>query len=177
MFRGIISMPEAQYLGFGLMMPWENNLEIQFALWKDGFASGKIDRLKEICGSEKVVGIFCYKCDMETQTFSYHIACENKLNALSSEFETLKLKTLDYAHFENDCTDVEERFITYEALCNEIWGQWLPESKYISLIEPETFGCVDGYASLELYTPENPNDGSYNLKMLLPIKRKQTNPI
>lgn len=144
----------------------------QFDLWKDGFASGKIDRLKEVCGSEQVVGIFCYKCDMETRTFSYHIACENKLNALSSEFEVLKLEALDYSHFENDCTDVEERFIKYDALCNEIWGQWLPKTNYISLIEPETLGCVDGYALLEIYTPENPTDGSYNLKMLLPIKRK-----
>ena len=103
---------------------------------------------------------------------TYHIACENKLNALSSEFEVLKLEALDYAHFENDCTDVEERFIKYDALCNEIWGQWLPKTNYISLIEPETLGCVDGYALLEIYTPENPTDGSYNLKMLLPIKRK-----
>ena len=141
-------------------------------VWKDGFASGKIDRLKEVCGSEQVVGIFCYKCDMETRTFSYHIACENKLNALSSEFEVLKLEALDYAHFENDCTDVEERFIKYDALCNEIRGQWLPKTNYISLIEPETLGCVDGYALLEIYTQENPTDGSYNLKMLLPIKRK-----
>ena len=141
-------------------------------VWKDGFASGKIDRLKEVCGSEQVVGIFCYKCDMETRTFSYHIACENKLNALSSEFEVLKLEALDYAHFENDCTDVEERFIKYDALCNEILVKWLPKTNYISLIEPETLGCVDGYALLEIYTPENPTDGSYNLKMLLPIKRK-----
>ena len=48
MFRNIMSKPETRYLGFGLMMPWENNLEIQFNLWKDGFASGKINRLKEI---------------------------------------------------------------------------------------------------------------------------------
>ena len=82
MFIDIISKPETQYLGFGLMMPWENNLEIQFNLWKDGFASGKINRLKEICG------------------------------------------------------------------------------------------CIEGYALLEIYTPENPTDGSYNLEMLLPIKRK-----
>ena len=87
MFRDILAMPETRYLGFGMMMPWEDNLEIQFNFWKEAFASGKIDKLKEICETEQVVGIFCYKCDMETQTFSYHIACENKLNTLSSEFE------------------------------------------------------------------------------------------
>ena len=32
MFKNIISMPETKYLGFGLMMPWEDNLEIQFNL-------------------------------------------------------------------------------------------------------------------------------------------------
>ena len=172
MIKDIISMPETQYLGFGLMMPWENNLEMQFNLWKEAFSLGKIDRLKEICGSEQVVGIFCYRCDMETKTFSYHIACENKLNAVSAEFEGLKLEALSYARFENNCTDVEQRFVKYNALCDEIWGQWLPNSDYISLIEPETFGCVEGYALIEIYTPENPTDSSYNLEMLLPIQRK-----
>ena len=35
MFKNIISMPKTKYLGFGLMIPWEDNLEIQFNLWKD----------------------------------------------------------------------------------------------------------------------------------------------
>lgn len=172
MFKNIVSLPETKYLGFGVIMPWENNLEIQFGLWKEASESGKIDRLKEICGSEQVIGIFCYKCDMETQTFSYHIACENKLNVKSSEFEELKLEALTYACFENRCTDVEQRYAEYNTLCDEIWGQWLPKSNYVSLIEPETFGCVEGYALIEIYTPENPLNGAYNLEMLLPIKRK-----
>ena len=58
MFKNIISMPETKYLGFGLMMPWEDNLEIQFNFWKEAFASGIIDKLKEVCGSEQVVGVF-----------------------------------------------------------------------------------------------------------------------
>ena len=116
--------------------------------------------------------VFCYKCDMDTRTFSYHIACENKLNASSSEFEELKLEALTYARFENNCTNAEQRFAQYNALCEEIWGQWLPDSNYISLIEPENFGCVDGYALLEIYNPENPTSDAYNLEMLLPIKRK-----
>ena len=172
MFKDIILMPETKYLGFGIMMPWQNNLEIQFGLWKEAFEFGKIDRLKAICGSEQVIGIFCYKCDMETQTFSYHIACENKQNAISAEFEELKLEALSFACFENSCTDVEKRYVEYDALCDEIWGQWLPNSNYISLIDPETFGCVEGYALLEIYTPENPMGGLYYLKMLLPIKKK-----
>lgn len=172
MFKDIISMPETKYLGFGLMMPWEDNLKIQFDIWKEAFESGKVDKLKEICGSEQVIGVFCYKCDMDTRTFSYHIACENKLDASSSEFEELKLEALTYARFENNCTNAEQRFAQYNALCDEIWGQWLPDSNYISLIEPETFGCVDGYALLEIYNPENPTSDAYNLEMLLPIKRK-----
>lgn len=171
MFKEIISMPETRYLGFGIMMPWENNLEIQFDFWKEAFRSGKVDRLKKMCGSEQVVGIFCYKCDMETHTFSYHIACENKLNASAPEFEELKLEAVSYAHFANTCTDKNERFAKYNALCDEIWGQWLPESGYISLIETDTLGCVEGYASLEIYTPEDPAAGSYDLEIYLPIKR------
>lgn len=46
MFKNIISMPKTKYLGFGLMIPWEDNLEIQFNLWKDAFTTGKIDKLK-----------------------------------------------------------------------------------------------------------------------------------
>lgn len=79
---------------------------------------------------------------------------------------------MSYACFENECTDVKERHTKYDELCNEIWGQWLPNSNYISLIETETFGCIEGYALLEIYTPENPTDGLYNLEMLLPIMRK-----
>jgi hypothetical protein len=30
----------------------------------------------------------------------------------------------------------------------EIWKKWLPQSGYVSLIEPETKGCEEGYASL-----------------------------
>ena len=172
MFKEIISIPETKYLGFGIMMPWENNLEMQFNIWEEAFKTGKIDKLKEVCGSEKVIGIFCYRCDMEAQTFSYHIACENKLNATSMEFEELKLNTLDFACFENNCTDIEQRFVKYNVLCDEIWGQWLPDSNYISLIEPETFGCAEGYAMIEIFTPENPSNGSYDLKMMLPIKKK-----
>lgn len=78
---------------------------------------------------------------------------------------------MNYACFENDCCDAEDRYTKYDALCNEIWGQWLPNSNYISLIEPETFGCIEGYALLEIYTPENPTGGSYHLEMLLPIKK------
>lgn len=97
MFNKIISMPETMYLGFGIMIPWDNNLEIQFNFWREAFASGRINKLKKICGSEQVVGIFCYKCDMEMQTFSYHIACENKLNASNPDFDELRLVALDFA--------------------------------------------------------------------------------
>ena len=172
MFNKIISMPETMYLGFGIMIPWDNNLEIQFNFWREAFASGRINKLKKLCGSEQVVGIFCYKCDMEMQTFSYHIACENKLNASNPDFDELRLVALDFACFKNNCTDANQRFDQYNALCDEIWGSWLPDSDYISLIEPETLGCVEGYALLEIYTPENPTTGSYTLEMFLPIKSK-----
>ena len=119
-----------------------------------------------------MIGLFCYKCDMDSQTFSYHIACENKQNAQSPEFEELVLEELTFSRFKISCTDFEQRFETYNSLCEEIWGQWLPNSNYVSLIEPETFGCVEGYASIEIYTPENPTNSSYKLEMLLPVKNK-----
>lgn len=170
MFKGLIQLPETKYLGFGIMMPWEDNLDIQFGLWQNSF--DKIKTLKELCGSEQAIGIFCYRCDTETRTFSYHIACENKRNAFSEEFEELKLFAGTFAQFENVCDDFSQRFNAYNDLCDEIWGQWLPDSDYISLIELETSGCIEGYALLEIYDPDNPETIPYRFKMLLPVKNK-----
>lgn len=171
MYENIIQLPETQYLGFGIMMPWENNLEIQFNLWEEAEASHKIDRLKKMCGSDRAVGIFCYRCDMEKHTFSYHIACENKKNAYSEEFEQLTINAGTFAQFKNVCSDIDDRFQNYNDLCNEIWGQWLPNSEYVSLIELETLGCVEGYAALEIYHPTNPTIVPYQFEMLLPVKK------
>lgn len=171
MFENIIQLPEKSYLGFGIMMPWENNLDIQFGLWKKAVASQKINALKALCKSEQAVGIFCYKCDTENRAFSYHIACENKTNASETEFEELKINAGEFAVFKNICNDHSEVFKTYNELCDEIWGQWLPTSGYTSLIELETFGCVEGYASIEIFHPDDPTVVPYQLEMLLPIKK------
>ena len=172
MYKGLIELPERKYLGFGIMMPWENNLEIQFGLWLNGIESQKIKTLEELCGNDQATGIFCYRCDPETKTFSYHIACENKNNASSTEFEALKINAGTFAQFENKCDDYSDRFKAYNDLCEEIWGQWLPNSGYISLIELETLGCVEGYASLEIYDTGDPMTVPYRFKILLPVKRK-----
>lgn len=170
MYKGLIQLPETKYLGFGIMMPWENNLEIQFNLWQKAMVSEKMKMLKKLCGSEQAIGIFCYRCDVETHTFSYHIACENKRNAVSTEFEELKIYAGTYARFENECQDLSNRFECYNDLCDEIWGRWLPNSEYVSLIELETLGCVEGYALLEIYYPDNLTNIPYQLEMLLPVR-------
>ena len=174
MYKGLIELPETKYLGFGIMMPWENNLEMQFGLWQKGITSQKIKTLKELCGSDQATGIFCYRCDAGAKTFSYHVACENKNNASGSEFEELKINAGTFAQFENTCDVFSDRFKAYNDLCEEIWGQWLPASGYISLIELETLGCTEGYASLEIYDTGVPVTVPYRLKMLLPVKRKLT---
>ena len=156
------------------MMPWENNLEMQFGLWQKGITSQKIKTLKELCGSDQATGIFCYRCDAGAKIFSYHVACENKNNASGSEFEELKINAGTFAQFENTCDVFSDRFKAYNDLCEEIWGQWLPDSGYISLIELETLGCTEGYASLEIYDIGDPMTVPYRLKMLLPVKRKLT---
>lgn len=169
MFDGFVQLPETEYLGFGVMMPWENNLEIQFGLWED---TEKIQRLKTLCGSEQAVGVFCYRCDAEKHTFSYHIACENKNNSSAAEFERLKINAGSFAAFKNTCCGYSERFSAYNELCDEIWGKWLPDSGYISLIELETFGCVEGFASLEIFSPDDPSVIPYQLKILLPVEKR-----
>ena len=171
MFDGIIQLSEKRFLGYGIMMPWENNLEIQFDLWKKAVSSQKIKKLMELTGSNQVVGIFCYRCDTENHTFSYHIACENKNNAISTEFEDLKTNAGSFAVFKNMCNHHSDKFKSYNDLCDEVWGQWLPNSGYTSLIELETFGCVEGYASIEVFYPDNPTVVPYQFEMLLPIKK------
>ncbi len=171
MFERIIQLPEKRYLGFGIMMPWENNLEMQFGLWKKVVSSQLIKKLKALSGSEQVVGIFCYRCDAENHTFSYHIACENKNNAVNTEFEDLKIKGGTFAVFKNECNNHSNVFKSYNDLCDEVWGQWLPNSEYTSLIELETLGCVEGYASIELFHPDNPTIIPYQLEMLLPVSK------
>lgn len=153
------------------MMPWENNLEVQFGLWKETVSSPKIKRLRKLSGSEQAVGIFCYRCDTNNHTFSYHIACENKNNVSSTKFESLKINAGTFAVFKNVCNKNSDVFKSYNDLCNEIWGQWLPNSGYTSLIELETFGCVEGYASIEFFYPDNPTIVPYQFNMLLPVKR------
>lgn len=170
MFEKIIQLPEKRFLGYGIMMPWENNLEMQFDLWKKAVSSQKIEKLRKLTGSNQVAGIFCYRCDAENHTFSYHVACENQKNAFSTEFEDLKINAGTFAVFKNVCDDYADVLKSYNDLCEEVWGQWLPNSEYISLIELETFGCVEGYASLEFFHPDNPAIVPYQFEMLLPVK-------
>ena len=171
MFDGIIQLPERKFLGYGIMMPWENNLDMQFDLWKKAVSSKKIKKLMELTGSDQAVGIFCYRCDNENHTFSYHIACENKNNAISTEFEDLKTNAGSFAVFKNMCNYHSDMFKSYNDLCEEVWGQWLPNSDYTSLIELETFGCVEGYASIEVFHPDNPAVVPYQFEMLLPVEK------
>lgn len=170
MYKGLVQLPETKYLGYGIMMPWENNLEMQFDLWREVVSSEKSKMLQELCGSEQLLGIFCYRCDAKANTFSYHIACENKRNAICHGFDELKVYAGTYARFEDVCENSADRLKCYNDLCDEIWGQWLPNSEYISLIELETMGCVEGYASLEVYHPGTPMTIPYRLEVLLPVK-------
>lgn len=170
LFKGLISLPEAQYLALGIMMPWENNLDMQFGFWREMAENGTIDRLKAHCGGGEVVGLFCYRCDMEEKTFSYHIACENRNGVSPGPFEALTMKALCYARFENACASRAEHFTAYEQLCEAFWGKWLPQSGYVSLIEPETGGCLPGYAAMERFQPEIPLDGCW-METLFPVRK------
>ncbi len=172
MFKDIITLPEKKYLGFGKMIPWENSMQIQFKMWDEGFADGRISKLKKLCQSDKVLGIFCYRCDNDTHTFSYHIACENISNEVNDEFDELTLLPLTFARFTGICSDLNQRVSTYNSLCDEIWKHWLSENEYISLIELETNGGIEGYASVEIFNPENPSNVPYNFEIWLPIKNK-----
>lgn len=169
LYKGLICLPETRYLAAGVMMPWENNLDRQFGCWREMKENGMLDQMRERCGGE-IVGLFCYHCDMEKRMFSYHVACENRSDASPGPFEELILKALCYARFEDACASREERFATYERLCEAFWGQWLPQSGYVSLIEPETGGGLPGYAAVERYQPEAPL-GACRMELLFPVAK------
>ena len=170
LFRGLLTLPETRCLAVGIHMPWENNLPLQFAFWQAAQKSGLITQLRERCGGN-IVGLFCHDCDMEARTFSYHIACENRRFSPPGSFEALILKPLTYARFEGVCASPSDRFAAYERLCEAFWGQWLPGSGYISLIEPDTCACHPGYAAIERFEPEVPLS-AYRLTMLFPVEKQ-----
>ena len=170
-FLGLTAMPGTRYLAVGIMMPWEDNLRIQFGFWKQAEEQGVIARLRERCGSERVVGLFCYRCDMDKRMFSYHIACENRLAAPPGSFEELVLRPLTYARFQGGCAAGEDAHAAYEQTCEAFWGEWLPSSGYVSLIEPETGGCQPGYAAIEAFSPQVPL-AAYRLEALFPVEKK-----
>ena len=169
-YKGLLVWPEKRYLALGIAMPWENNLAMQFGFWREAQESGQIARLKERAGGE-VVGLFCWHCDMTAKTFSYHIACENRNDASPGPFEALTLGPQMYACFEGDCAEPSDAHAAYERLCGAFWGEWLPESGFESLIEPDTFACEPGYAAIERFDPEVPL-GAYRLEMMVPVRRK-----
>lgn len=171
-FKGLEALPEKRYLAIGIMMPWEDNLGIQFGFWREASENGTIAQLKERCGSEEVVGIFCYRCDMAEKTFSYHIACENKNGASPGPFEPLVLKPLTYARFEGGCEAQEDGHAAYEQVCDAFWGCWLPASGCVSLIEPDTGGCEPGYAAIERFAPEIPL-AAYHMEIRFPVSQGQ----
>lgn len=172
MFKEIVTLSEKKYLGFGKMIPWENSMQIQFDMWDKEVADGSIAKLKKICKTDEVVGIFCYRCDNDTQTFSYHISCENNSKVIRDEFDEITLLSQKYARFLGTCSDLDQRVSTYNSLCDEIWKDWVPENEYQSLIELETNGGIEGYASIEIFHPENPLIVPYNFEIWLPIKDK-----
>ncbi|WP_167958409.1 GyrI-like domain-containing protein [Anaerosporobacter faecicola] len=173
MFKDIVEQSEKKYLGFGITIPWENNIEIQFDFWKRNLENGKIEALKEFCHAEEVYGLFCYRCNCDRKTFSYHIVCENKQNKKDKQYEELTLYASDFARFVHTYEDRKQIYTQYTALCDEIWGKWLPNSDYVSLIELETNGCIEGYASIERYQCNNPTFTPNEFEIWIPVSKIQ----
>ncbi len=170
--QSFIECGQLNLLGKGKMLPWDNSMKIQFEMWKEYYNNGTIERLMKLCNTDKVYGLFCYKCDVDNKTFSYHIVCENIPQVKSNEFEEFSLFPSKYVMFKTSSnSEFENKYIFYNDLCDEIWKEWLPKSGYISLIEPETKGCEDGYASLELYNPINPQSNPFEIEIWLPIEK------
>jgi predicted transcriptional regulator YdeE len=167
----IVSCDQLNLLELGQMLPWENSIKMQFKMWNRYYSDGTIRRLMDLCKTDKVYGLFCYKCDMDTQTFSYHIVCERPSEIRNTEFEEFTLYPSQYGIFKTHGNSIANKHIIYNELCDAIWKEWLSKSGYISLIEPETKGCEEGYASLEIYNSINPQITPYEIEIWLPISK------
>lgn len=142
---------------------------------------GSIERLKEAACSNTVYLLFCNTCvhndEEKCYVCSYDIACENlNKSDVISGLEIVRLNPCEYAVFdcEFDCeTTLQDAHEKPDAL---FWGEWLKENPYVSAIDDPANWKANGFASIELYSPFDPDAERFNVKIWYPIIKKE-NPI
>ena len=162
------------YLGFGRDHDFEGSIEKELELWDLCSKDGTIDKLRTLTKTDNVYGLFCYRYDVTSNRFSYHIACEvsDDCSNENAEFETLFLHSSAYAVFRIEVDGSLPKKHAYEKINDIIWIEWLPNSGYISMIEPETNASIAGTAAINIFTPFDINADKFIMEIWLPITQK-----
>ena len=58
----------------------------------------------------------------------------------------------------------------YKRINDAFWGQWLPKTNYVSIIDHDYNA---GYASIELWEPVAVTASDFDLTIWVPIKEKE----
>ena len=140
-----------------------------------------IERLKKAAGSEVVYILFCNTCVRNDAEKCYDcscdIACENLSGAKAADgFEIVRLLPCEYAVFDCDFNGGIAMQTAHEKPDALFWGEWLKENPYVSAIDDPANWLGNGYASIELYSPFDPDADIFNAKIWYPIIRKGKNP-
>ena len=142
-----------------------------------GLDDGSVERLKKTAQSETVSILFCNTCvrnDAEKcYDCGYDIACENRNGVKPGDgFDIVRLLPCEYALFDCDFNGEISIQDSHEKVDALFWGEWLKENPYICAIDDPANWTGNGYASIELYTPLNPDVNKFNAKIWYPIIRK-----
>jgi predicted transcriptional regulator YdeE len=110
----------------------------------------------------------CYDC-------SYDIACENLNNQkIDVEFEIVRLNPCEYAVVTCEFDSETSMRDAHEKPDSIFWGEWLKENPYTSAIDDLVNWRGNGYASIEQYSPFDPDTEKFVFKVWFPILRKES---
>ena len=140
---------------------------------------GTIERLQRAAGSEAVYMLFCNTCvhsdDEKCYVCGYDIACENLNGAKAADgFELVRLGPCEYAVYAFGCDAAMPDM--HEISDDLFWGKWLKKNPYTSAIDDPANWSGNGCASMELYTPFDPDGDRFKAKIWYPIIKKKEKP-
>jgi AraC-type DNA-binding domain-containing proteins len=129
----IVEKEAFELVGKGVMVNMDNVGQKAGEFWRQCDKDGTCRRLMEMSGGELFYGVTCYSYG-RNDTWSYHIACDNKNNLEKvEELDILRVPAHTWVVFQSSAP-------LNEAI-KELWGkaysEWLPSSGYTALNGPE----------------------------------------
>lgn len=178
-------LPEKVFLvikGYGFMYdpnftPNANPDEDTWGIIQKQLSDGSVERLRKNAGSDIVYMLLCNTCvrndEKKRYDVSYDIACEYLSGSeVADGFEIVRLKPCEYVVFDCDFDGEYTLSSAHEKPDDLFWGEWLRENPYTCEIDNPANWLGNGYASIELYSPFDPNIEKFNAKIWYPVKLK-----